>query len=163
MQRRVPQRKTFWHLADCGHNHWRRSWDWWEVWLCFCLSSLLSGLGKCSMYCGLLTSSQTPHLHYKWPRQMFITKKWVGKAEETFLDQSGKWKVPWDVCFGPVHLHVRLKGTCNILQLLWLHLSNFGLCLWGLVYYLGSGLSSSPSYIQIWSRTCFLLVSPNSD
>lgn len=55
------------------------------------------------------------------------------------------------------------REPVNIFQLLWLHLSNFGLCLWGLVYCLGSGLSSSPSSIQIWSRTCFLFVSPNSD
>lgn len=44
---------------------------------------------------------------------MFLTQKWVGKAEETSLDQSGRWKMPWYVSFGPVPLCVRLKGTCK--------------------------------------------------
>lgn len=78
---------------------------------------------------------------------MFITKKWVGKAEETSLDQSGRWKMPRYVYFGPIHLHVRLKGTCKHTPAFLIASESLWALLWGLVYCLGSGLSSSHSLL----------------
>lgn len=76
---------------------------------------------------------------------MFVTKKWVGKAEGTSLDQSGRWKMPRYVCFAPVHLHVRMKGTCKHIPASLIASESLWALLWGLVYCLGSGLSSSHS------------------
>lgn len=78
---------------------------------------------------------------------MFFTQKWAGKAEETSLDQSGRWKMPWYVCFGPVRLCVILKGTCKHTLAPLIASESLWALLWGLVYCLGSGLSSSHSLL----------------
>lgn len=73
-------------------------------------------------------------------RLMFVTKKRVGKAEETSLDQSGRWKMLWYVCFGSVHLCV--QGTCKHTSASVIASESLWALLWGLIYCLGSGLSS---------------------
>lgn len=76
---------------------------------------------------------------------MFVTKERVRKAEEISLDRSGRWKTPRYVCFGSVHLCVGAEGTCKHTPASLTASKSLWALLWGLLFCLGSGLSSSPS------------------
>lgn len=55
--------------------------------------------------------------------------------------------MPQDICFGSVHLPVRLKGTCKHIPASLIASESPWALLWGLVCCLGSGLSSSHSLL----------------
>lgn len=60
--------------------------------------------------------------------------------------------MPWYVWFCSVHLCVRLKGTCKHAPASLIAPASLWALLWGLVYCLGSGLSSSLSLLA--ASTC---------
>lgn len=58
-----------------------------------------------------------------------------------------RWKMPQDVSFGPVHLCVGLKGTCEHTLASLIASESPRALFWGCVCCLGSGLSSSHSLL----------------
>lgn len=125
------QRKTLlwlWHLADCGCSCWRRSWDWCKGWLHFCLSSLSPGSGKCSMYCGLLISSETITFIINDPGRCSSPRNGWGRQKRLLLIRAAGGKCPG---MSALVLSISMsdwREPANTLQLSWLHLSRSGLC-----------------------------------